>query len=214
MSANAHASLRHIFEKYYENGRFICTGNYKSKIEPALISRFQVFEMNRLSNEYILSYCKNILEKEDVKYKDEDLQILIESLSPDVRKIVNIMQQNTKDGELKNLDKDKILGMEQKIVALIIKICDDLRENNYQLPNIDQRINDIQKIINDNSDKELDYINIYEQLFNSKIPLWAKIEVNKYCNEHNNCAIPSIHFISMLWNIVKNGIMFSEAFNK
>jgi len=210
MSGNAHASLRHIFEKYYESGRFICTGNYKSKIEPALISRFQVFEMNRLSNDYILKFCKKILDNEKIEYKDESLNLVIEALSPDVRKIINVLQQNCKGNKLINLDKNSILKNEKKIIALIVKMCDDII--NKQDVNVNKIVSDIDLLINNNV-QDMDYISIYEELFKSQIPLWAKIAVNKYCNSHQSCAIPDIHFIAMVWEIVQNGVRFEKEFN-
>jgi len=210
MTPDCFKSLRNVFEKYHTTGRFICTGNYKSKIEPALISRFQLFEMKRLSDEYIIEFCEKILKSENIEYNVDDVKLLVQTLSPDVRKIINILQQSTDNGKLSNLDKDSITGVEQKIIGLICQICDELsseKEVNKQIVN-----NNVSMIQNEIGKQELDYLQIYEKLFSSEIPLWAKIEVNKYSNEHNRCAIPHIHFVAMCWSIIQNGTNYRKVF--
>ena len=207
LSNSAQCMLKDIFEKYHENGRFICNTNYKSKIEPALISRFQVLEFKRLSDEFIISLCEKILKAENIKYDLNEIKVLVQSLSPDVRKIVNILQQSCHNGELKHLDSSTIIGIEKKIIGLIIECCNSIENNSL----INRNIADIQDIV---SKEELDFYSIYEQLFNSQIPLWGKIEVNKYCNMHQSSAIPNINFVAMVWSIVNNGINYSKVFKK
>ena len=205
LSGAAQSMLKDVFEKYSSVGRFICNTNHKSKVDSALVSRFQVFEFKKLSNEYIFDYCKKILDAENVKFKVDDVKMLIDNVSPDVRKCVQILQQSSQNGELKNLDKDSMVVIEKKIIGLIIQICDDI--NNKDL--INRNISDIQNEICNN---EVDYPSIYEELFNSNIPLWGKISINKYCNKHQESAIPQIHFCSMIWEIILNGTNYIRTF--
>ena len=207
LSGAAQCMLKDVFEKYYENGRFICNTNHKSKIEPALISRFQVFDFKRLSDEFIVQYCEKILKSENIKYNIEDVKLLVQSVSPDVRKIVNTLEQSCHGGELKNLDKESIVGIEKKIIGLIIQLCENI--NNISV--INKNVADIQDEL---ARQEIDYFSVYEQLFNSQIPLWAKIEVNKYCNMHQQSAIPQIHFVAMTWSIINNGINYTRTFSE
>jgi long-subunit fatty acid transport protein len=54
---------------------------------------------------------------------------------------------------------------------------------------------------------------MYQSLFNNpNLKPWAKIAVNKYANQHNNAAIPQIHFVAMVWEIIQNGMNFYKTF--
>jgi hypothetical protein len=37
----------------------------------------------------------------------------------------------------------------------------------------------------------------------SKVPAPAKIVVNKYANSHQNCLVPHMHFMAMVFDIIK-----------
>jgi len=94
---------------------------------------------------------------------------------------------------------------------LICKICDNIgtsSQNNV----INSCIVDVEEIINK---EEVDFISMYVNLFqNTNFPMWAKIAVNKYCNAHSSCAIPSIHFIAMIFEIITNGLNYYKIFGK
>jgi len=210
LTNNAQAILRNMMEKYYEAGRFIFTANYPSKIMDALKSRLQIFEMKKLSDDHIFNHCKHILDSENVKFNDDNIKLLIQNLSPDVRKIINVLQQHVVNGEIQNLDMDSIIGIEKKIAGLICMICDSIEKNpNDKL--INTNIADIHNLV---CNDDIDYMSAYDFIYNHDIPLWAKIEVNKYANMHQQCAIPYMHFIAMCWSIVQNGKAYSSMFNK
>ena len=64
-------------EKYADNGRFICTANYLSKIMDPLQSRFQTFEMKTIHEDFAIDYCKKILETEKVEFDNESLKLIV-----------------------------------------------------------------------------------------------------------------------------------------
>lgn len=210
MTSNAQADLRNIFERYSETGRFICTANYKSKIIDPLHSRFQTFEMKTISKEFALEYCTNILDTEGIKYKAEDVELVVECLIPDVRKVVNTLQRNVVDGKLQGVDKSKITTIENKIVGLVCLICDSIGKPTQDKV-INQKVPDILTVLNEG---EPEYYSVYNSLFNGKIEPWAKIVVNKYCNTHNGCVVPSMHFMSMIWEMIMTGNNYHEMFGK
>jgi len=208
MTNEAQESLRHIFEKYISVGRFLCTGNYISKIEPALISRFQKFEMKTISEEFVFDYCEKILISEKVQYEKQTVELVIKTLIPDIRQIVNTLQQNVIDGKLVGINREKILTLDKKICELVFTICESIGK-----PNSDKVINStIPEIENCFAEGEPDYIGIYRTLSSAKIAPWAKIVVNKYCNAHNSCAIPSIHFSAMVFEIIGAGLLYYRTF--
>jgi replication factor C small subunit len=209
LTYNAQSALRAIIEKYSDNGRFICTGNYISKISEPLQSRFQMFAMKTISEDFAFNYCTKILDSEQVEYDENTIRLLIKNFLPYVRKTINVLQQNVIDKKLKKIDISSIISNEKKICSLIIQMCDDmLTERRDKTINSNMAL--IQKLVNN----DLDFRSIYEQLFiYDTLPLWAKIKVNYYCNSHQNCAIPSVHFIACVYDIVQSGINSSKKLN-
>lgn len=191
-------SLRHVMEKYSKYGRFILTCNYISKIPDPLQSRFQVFTFNQLPVDFVVGYCSKILHKEEVKYDDKDLRFVINSLHPDVRKIVNTLQRSSISGELK-IDKESILTTEKKIMSLIVDLVSCIaKDENYKISSC------ISSIIDLLQNQGLEFRGLYTNLFYmKKFPAPAKIIVNKYSNSHKDCLVPQMHFIAMIFEIIK-----------
>lgn len=210
LSINAQSALRAIIEQFHQNGRFLCTCNYIHKIIDPLISRFQCFEFKTLPENFVIDFCKKMLTSENVKFNEDDIKLVVQSLIPDVRKIVNTLEQSVVNNELKGIDKNKIISTEKKISGIIIQAFDSIGTPNQQKI-IDGTLTELLTILGNESP---DYISLYEQLFYSKVPIWAKITVNKYCNSHNMCAIPSIHFQAMVWDAIQNGIHYNQTFGK
>ena len=54
------------------------------------------------------------------------------------------------------------------------------------------------------SETELDYIYLYQSIFeDSRVPIWAKIHVNKYASSHHNSMIPQMNLIAMCYDIIQ-----------
>jgi len=211
ISQSAQSILRCVLEQYAENGRFCITGNYLSKIIDPLISRFTLFEMKRLSKDFVLNYVENILKNEKVEYDKNTVDLIIQNYLPDVRKIVSTLQKNTIDGKLKKIDISEIASNEKKIIGYILQICDDMNTPRKDAT-INQNTLTIMELI---SKQEPDYRQIYEQLFfNEKLPLWAKIKVNQYQNTHQSCALPSAHFMAMVYDCISSGLIYFSMFAK
>ncbi len=105
LSAQAQAALRNLIEASYGSARFILTANYPKKIIPALHSRLQTFTLEKPAIEPILERVLAILEGENVEIENEDdLVELIRNNSSDIRKLIQLLQQNTvEDGDTKIL---------------------------------------------------------------------------------------------------------------
>jgi len=206
---NAQAILRALMEEYYETGRFICTGNYLSKIIDPLVSRFQHFRFEKISQEFCFEYCERILTEEKIEYKKQDVKGVIKGLHPDVRKIVNTLQRHIIDGKLTGINADEISTVENKIIALILEICDCVGGLNEKTI-INRNMTQIQKALN--GSVEPDYRFIYEELFKSKMPAWGKIKVNGYANNHLSCAVPMIHFQALTLDIITAGKTYIQMF--
>ncbi len=209
---NAQAVLRNMMETYADNGRFIVTGNYWSKVMDPIQSRFTLFEMKTIPKDFVISYAKNILDTEKVEYDENSVELIVSSLLPDVRKIVNTLQKNTVDKKLKKIDVTTIISNEKKICGHVIQIAESMNGDS-QKATINRNVPQIMELLNLGSDP--DYNHIYQTLFyHAELPAWAKIKVNEYMNRHNSCANPSIHFMGMVYDIIQSGMTFYNMFGK
>lgn len=189
-------SLRHVIEKYHKNARFILTVNNFSKIIEALQSRFQVYFFKELPNEFIDSFCRKILDSEEINYDDETLDYVINGLYPDVRKMVNSLQRYSTTKTL-TVSKETVLLKENKVVELIVELVSLFK--NSDLDNVPSIINNVLPLLDDYN---LDYRLIYNKLFFTKIiSADVKIIINKYANSHYSSLLPSMHFMSLVLEI-------------
>jgi len=198
LTTDGYDSLRAIIEKYQvAYGRFIFTCNYISKIPGPIQSRFIPYVFTQIPKEFVMKYCKNILDSEKVKYDESNIQVAIDALYPDIRRIVNSLQRSSWGGSLK-INKEDVITIEKKIVSFVLQIISFLEKglNN----NIGSSINTIIELI---SSQEIEYGSVYTDLFfNDKIPAPAKIIINKYSNSHQSCLVPHMHFMGMLFEII------------
>lgn len=204
MTQEAQGALRNIIETNSTTGRFILTANYESKITPAIQSRMQIFKFKELPKDYILNYIKNILNSEKItidKECEEHLVKLINSLHPDVRKILNTVQMNSVDGKLilksKEVNSAELL-CRSYINDLISATKDGKSEKQYK------SISNINNIVKENDD--IDYLSLYEQLCDDdNIPPWAQIIIEKYASTQIDSMIPRFHLKAMLFSIIEAG---------
>jgi replication factor C small subunit len=191
-------SQRSIIEKYSRFGRFIFTANYLSKIPDAVQSRFQVFAFKQLPFQFIVEYCLKILNSQEIKYTNEDVNFIISNLYPDVRKIVNLLQRNSTSKELK-ISRQNLISNEKNIISNIVELISTCKNKDYS--KINTLVDRIIKLLDD---PVLEYRNMYVQLFfRDEIPANSKVIVNKYSSSHSNCLIPSMNFLSMVFEIIK-----------
>lgn len=198
LTADGYDSLRGIIEKYQvAYGRFIFTCNYLSRIPDPLQSRFVPYSFSQIPKEFILKYCQDILDNEKVKYKVTDIQLAINNLYPDVRKIVNALQRNSWEGELQ-INEEQIVTTEKKVISFVIQIISFIEKG--QFAKIGQAVGAVVDII---GNEDLEYRNVYTDLFfTDKIPAPAKIIINKYTNSHQNSLVPHMHFMAMLFEMI------------
>jgi DNA polymerase III delta prime subunit len=100
LTINAQASLRNIIETFSAKTRFILTCNYVERIIEPLQSRCQAFKIETLSKPLIARHLAGILDEENTEYNLPDLSAIITNFYPDIRKIINVTQQNVIDGKL------------------------------------------------------------------------------------------------------------------
>lgn len=103
LSPNAQGALRGMMLDYVDVARFILTCNYENKIIPPIKSRIQHFRFAKPNRDDILVYALTVLASERVKCTEDLVLKYIAVGYPDIRKIINLLQQNTIGGKLQPL---------------------------------------------------------------------------------------------------------------
>jgi DNA polymerase III delta prime subunit len=99
LSPDGQALLRGLMEDTSASCRFIATCNYANKVIPALKSRCQEFYFRAPDKDKIAERMVGILEAEGVEF-DEALLAYIDVGYPDIRKTIQLLQQNAQGGKL------------------------------------------------------------------------------------------------------------------
>ena len=130
LTPQAQATLRNTMETFSSSTRFILTCNYLERIISPLQSRCQTFEITPPSKQEVNDTCQNILTKEKTLYYDNNIDDVINTHYPDIRKIINTLQGSVVDGQIKiddNSLKNSQLGdqivdaLEKKLKLSVIR---------------------------------------------------------------------------------------------
>jgi replication factor C small subunit len=105
LSPNAQAALRGVMEEYHSTSRFILTCNYPNRIIPAIHSRCQGFHVERTDLTEFTARVATVLVEENVEFLLETLDLYVKVTYPDLRKCINLVQQNVQEGKLNSPDK-------------------------------------------------------------------------------------------------------------
>jgi replication factor C small subunit len=100
LSPNAQAALRGVMEEYHATARFILTCNYPNRIIPAIHSRCQGFHVERTDITEFTARVATILVEENVEFDLDTLDNYVKVTYPDLRKCINLVQQNVHDKKL------------------------------------------------------------------------------------------------------------------
>jgi replication factor C small subunit len=102
LSPNAQAALRGVMEEYHATARFILTCNYPNRIIPALHSRCQGFHVEKVDQTEFTARVATILVEENIEFDLDTLDTYVKVAYPDLRKCINLVQQNCQEGTLVN----------------------------------------------------------------------------------------------------------------
>jgi replication factor C small subunit len=100
LTPEAQAILRNLLETYAKNCRFIITCNFENRIIDAIQSRCSKFTFKKVSDDELLSLLEKICKNENVQYDVNSLKKIIEVSRGDIRKSINLLQQNIKDNKV------------------------------------------------------------------------------------------------------------------
>jgi DNA polymerase III delta prime subunit len=100
LSPNAQAALRGVMETYHASARFILTCNYPNKIIPAIHSRCQGFHIEKTDITEYTARAATVLVEEGIDFDLDTLDSFVKVAYPDLRKCLQLLQQNCHDGQL------------------------------------------------------------------------------------------------------------------
>ena len=100
ITPNGQAALRGVMEMYHTSCRFILTCNYPQRIIPALHSRCQGFHIEKLDITEFTARLAQICIDEGVEVDLDTLDTYVQASYPDLRKSINLVQQNVVDNVL------------------------------------------------------------------------------------------------------------------
>jgi replication factor C small subunit len=100
LTPNAQAILRGVMETYSNHSRFILTCNYPNRIIPALHSRCQGFHVDKTDQTEFTARVATILVEENINFDLDTLDTYVKLAYPDLRKCINMVQQNVNEGQL------------------------------------------------------------------------------------------------------------------
>lgn len=158
LSPNAQAALRGVMVDYSSTCRFILTCNYPNKIIPALHSRCQGYHIQKLDQTEFTARIAEVLLAEEVQFDIETLDLYVRAAYPDMRKAINMAQQNSTTGTLVPPGKDQNSSQDFRVNLIAL-----FREG---------RVQDARKLITQQATPE-EYDTIYRFLYEN-LDLWGE----------------------------------------
>jgi len=122
LTPDAQQVMRHMMEEYADNARFILTCNYGRKIIPELKSRCFELLFKSIDKNSMLERLAVILKAEKIKASLDNLNKIVDMAYPDMRKAVQLLQNNSKNGILNEPNEiDPSMETYLEIVSLMEK---------------------------------------------------------------------------------------------
>jgi replication factor C small subunit len=196
LGREAQPALRNLMEAYSATTRFILTANYVERIIDPLVSRTQVYKLTPPNKKDVAKKLAEILKTENVSYEAATIAQIVNAYYPDIRKVINTAQLQTRNGKLE-VSIEELIGQDTKL-----KVVDTLSSN---LPMKD-KINEVRKIIADAQVQ--DYTELYQVLYHNvevfastKIPQ-AVIAIAEGQFRDGQVPDKEINFIATLYTIL------------
>lgn len=94
------AALRNLMETFSKHCRFILTCNFVERIIDPIQSRCQSFQIIPPDRKQVAIHVSDILQKENVNAKVDDIVTIVNGGFPDLRRVINGAQRQVVNGEL------------------------------------------------------------------------------------------------------------------
>lgn len=179
--------LRQLMEDTYRICRFILLCNYENYIIPEIKSRCQVIKLDNPPKKEIGKLCLRILRNEKIKFEPKDIVEIVSKCYPDVRKTINVLQENVVNGKLTG---SRVFASE----VLFEHILDRILHN------------DIEQVREELKSNYIPYDDLYAFLYDNagkfKQPGKAILLIGKYLYQDSTVAIKEINFMTMVVDMI------------
>lgn len=150
LTNDAQMALKNTIERYHKNCRFIFTANHLEMVIDEIKSRCIMYKFEQVGSKQLVSHLSDILESEEVEYKERDLKKLIKHFSYDVRTIINNLQAASITGTFRPGDIISVFPTKKIFLSIQKGNIDSIRSITKEYTN---------------------FLWLYKQLFNNFIPL-------------------------------------------
>lgn len=196
LGREAQPALRNMMEAYSASTRFILTANYVERIIDPLVSRTQVYKLTPPSKKDVAKKLADILKNEKVEYDTKTIAQIVNAYYPDIRKIINTAQLQTRDNVLR-ISVEELIGQDTKLQVL------DVLTSNLQMKD---KVVSIRKLVADNQIQ--DFTELYGLLYEhvdtyapTKVPQ-AVIAIGEGQFRDGQVVDKEINFIATLYTIL------------
>jgi len=196
LGREAQPALRNMMEAYSASTRFILTANYLERIIDPLVSRTQVYKLTPPSKKDAAKKLADILKNENVEYDTKTIAQIVNAYYPDIRRIINTAQLQTRAGKLQ-VSIDELIGQDVKL-----KVVDALTSN----LTLKDKVAEVRKIAADAQIQ--DFTELYRTLFDyvdqyapNKISQ-AIIAIGDGCRWDSQVIDKEINFATVLHTIL------------
>jgi DNA polymerase III delta prime subunit len=184
--------LRQLMEDCYKLCRFILICNYEGYIIPEIKSRCQVIQFDNPPKKEIGKLCLKILRAEKVKFDPKVMLEIIKKTYPDIRRCINVLQENVVDGKLVGSRVHASEVLFEKILALILKgdieaVREELKSNYIPYPQL--------------------YEFLYEHAGDFKQPGGAILLIGEFLFKDMTIANKEINFMTMVVEMMYDKII-------
>ena len=193
ITPQAQATLRNTIESCSKTTRFILTCNYLERIISPLQSRCQTFEIIPPSKDEVREKCESILTQENIGHLIKDVDKVINTHYPDIRKVINTLQGSVVLNDLRiNDDSLKNTQLGGLIVDALIRKA---------------KLSEIRQIIADSGSREFD--DLFKYIYDKSNTLFGDKEgeailiIAKYQYEYTFVLEKEICIAAMLKKLLE-----------
>lgn len=197
LGREAQPALRNMMEAYSATTRFILTANYIERIIDPLVSRTQVYKLTPPSKKDAAMKLSDILKNENVEYDKQTIVQIVNAYYPDLRKIINTAQLQTRDGKLQ-VSVEELIGQDMKLKVV------DVLTNSIPLK---EKVNQIRQLVADQQIQ--DFTELYQLLYEyvetyapSKVPQTI-IAIAEGLYRDGQVPDKEINFVATLYTILE-----------
>lgn len=179
LTSAAWAALKNPIERYANGARFIFTTNYLHQVPEAIRSRCEIYHFKKLPKDIIIGLYKKILNTEEIKYNEKELEKIYKINNGDLRRSIKYLEKCSRSGEL---------ILESNDFTDILKLINN---------------KDIEGLKNYFANNSVDWIELYRFLYDIKSDTYELFTIAQFMQHHPTVLDPEINFVGCVIKMLK-----------